>query len=201
MRHHDLDAATADLDPPFAVVDMAAYEANAHDLVRRAAGKPIRLASKSIRVRHLIAQTPKRPGFAGVLAYSLAEANWLADHGLTDIVVAYPSVDRAAWRELASDEARVKAITVMVDSVEQLDFVDDLLGVGHETIRVALDLDASLRIGPIHLGPRRSPLHTPTEAAAVARAIGKRSGFDLVGVMTYEGQVAGVPDTSPPCAQ
>jgi D-serine deaminase-like pyridoxal phosphate-dependent protein len=197
MRHHDLDAATADLDPPFAVVDLAAYEANAHDLVRRAAGKPIRLASKSIRVRPLIERTLERPGFAGVLAYSLAEANWLADHGLTDIVVAYPSVDRAAWRDLAADDSRRDAITAMVDSVEQLDFVDSLLGTGHPPIRIALDLDASLRVGRLHLGTRRSPLHTPTEAAAAARAIAKRPGFGLVGVMTYEGQVAGVPDSNP----
>jgi len=197
MRHHDLDAATADLDPPFAVVDMAAYEANAHDLVRRAAGKPIRLASKSIRVRHLIEQTLKRPGFDIVLAYSLAEANWLVRHGLTDIVVAYPSVDRAAWRVLTRDHTRRNAVTVMIDAVEQLDFVDELLGVGHKTIRVALDLAASLRVGPVHLGPRRAPLHTPTEASAVARAISQRPGFELVGIMTYEGQVAGVPDTNP----
>jgi D-serine deaminase-like pyridoxal phosphate-dependent protein len=201
MRHHDLDAATAELDPPFAAIDMPAYEANAHDLVRRAAGKPIRLASKSIRVRHLIEQTLARPGFAGVLAYSLAEANWLAGLGLTDIVVAYPSVDRAAWRVLAGDDLRRRAITVMVDSVEHLDWVDGLLdgllGRRDETLRVALDLDASLRIGRVHLGTRRSPLHTPAEAGAVARAVAKRPGFQLVGVMTYEGQVAGVPDRSP----
>ncbi len=193
----DLDAATAELDPPFAVIDMAAYEANALDLVRRAAGKPIRLASKSIRVRHLIDKTLERPGFAGVLAYSLAEANWLADHGETDIVVAYPSTDRTAWQALAADDARAEAVTVMVDSVEQLDFVDDVLGAGHRLMRVALDLDASLRVGRLHLGTRRSPLHTPDEAADAARAIAERPGFRLVGVMTYEGQVAGVPDTSP----
>lgn len=197
MRHDDLDTATADLDPPFAAIDMSAYEANAHDLVRRSAGKPIRLASKSIRIRRLIELTLDRPGFAGVLAYSLAEANWLAGHGLTDIVVAYPSVDRAAWRDLATSDERRTTITVMVDSVEQLDWIDGLLGTGHEPIRVALDLDASLRVGRIHLGPRRSPLHTPEEAGAVARAIAKRPGFRLVGVMMYEGQVAGVPDTSP----
>src|SRR3954465_5732001 len=46
-----LDRATADLDPPFAVVDLDALDANADDLVRRAAGKPIRGASKSVRSR------------------------------------------------------------------------------------------------------------------------------------------------------
>ena len=48
-----LDAATAALDPPFAVVDLDAFDANAADLVRRGGGKPIRLASKSVRCRAL----------------------------------------------------------------------------------------------------------------------------------------------------
>ena len=38
-----LERATAHLDPPFAVVDLAAFDANAHDLVRRANGVPIRV--------------------------------------------------------------------------------------------------------------------------------------------------------------
>ena len=40
------DEATAGLDPPLAVVDLAAFDHNAADLVRRAAGRPIRVASK-----------------------------------------------------------------------------------------------------------------------------------------------------------
>ena len=43
-----LERATAHLDPPFAVVDLAAFDANAHDLVRRANGVPIRVVSKSL---------------------------------------------------------------------------------------------------------------------------------------------------------
>src|SRR5215207_6956582 len=48
-----LDAATHALDPPFAVVDLDAFDANARDLLRRAGGKRLRLASKSVRVRAL----------------------------------------------------------------------------------------------------------------------------------------------------
>jgi D-serine deaminase-like pyridoxal phosphate-dependent protein len=51
-----LDRATSDLDPPLAVLDLAALRANAADLVRRAGGKPIRLASKSIRCRTVLRQ-------------------------------------------------------------------------------------------------------------------------------------------------
>lgn len=42
-----LNAACSRLEAPFAVVDLAAMRANAADMARRAAGTPIRLASKS----------------------------------------------------------------------------------------------------------------------------------------------------------
>ena len=192
----DLDRATATLDPPFAVVDMVALRENQADLVRRAGGLPIRLASKSVRVRALIDAVRTDDAFSGVLAYSLAEACWLADHGIDDVVVACPSVDRQATTALATDDRRRAAVTLIIDSPAQLDLVDATLGRGHPPVRVALDLDASLRVGPLHLGPRRSPLHDPEQAADLAREVASRPGFRLVGVILYEGQVAGLPDRS-----
>jgi D-serine deaminase-like pyridoxal phosphate-dependent protein len=41
----------ADVAAPFAFVDLDAMWANADDMVRRAGGKPIRVASKSLRCR------------------------------------------------------------------------------------------------------------------------------------------------------
>ena len=61
---------------------------------------------------------------------------------------------------------------------------------------MAIDLDASLRLfgGRVHLGVRRSPVHDADAALTLARAIVARPGFALVGVMSYEAQVAGVAD-------
>ena len=39
------DRATAELDPPLALVDLDAFDGNAADLTRRAAGRPIRVAT------------------------------------------------------------------------------------------------------------------------------------------------------------
>jgi D-serine deaminase-like pyridoxal phosphate-dependent protein len=168
---------------------------------------PVRVASKSVRVRAVLERTLARPGFAGVMSYSLAESCWLVDEGVTDdVLLAYPTVDRAALLALVerseAGERRRAAITLMVDSVEALEVVDTLVGGSHPDLRVCLDVDASLRPGafgihPVHLGVRRSPVHTPKQAAAVARGIAARGGFDLVGVMFYDAQVAGLPDTSP----
>jgi D-serine deaminase-like pyridoxal phosphate-dependent protein len=81
--------------------------------------------------------------------------------------------------------------------VAQLDLVRAAVGSATVHPRVCLDVDASLRIGPVHLGVRRSPIRTPEQAAELAEAAVGR-GFRVVGLMTYEAQIAGLPDTSLP---
>lgn len=194
------DLATAGFDPPLAVVDLEAFDANADDLVRRAGGRPIRVVSKSVRCRFLLERVLARPGFSGLMCYSLREALWLSGFGTSqDIVVAYPTVDRVALRELAADERARQAVTIMVSCVEHLDLVRDAVGAAHPEIRVCLELDVSWRPLPgLHVGTRRSPVFTPRQAIQLARQVQSRSGFRLVGVMGYEGQIAGVPDAQGP---
>ncbi|HEY6492049.1 MAG TPA: amino acid deaminase/aldolase [Trebonia sp.] len=197
-----LERATAHLDPPFAAVDLAAFDANARDLVRRANGVPIRVVSKSLRCRHLIERALARPGYRGVMCYSLAEALWLQAAGTSDdLLVAYPTADRASLRRLAGDEAARTHITVTVDSADHLDFIDATLGTGHPPIRVCLELDVSWRplpYGPaVQIGTWRSPLRSPAEAALFAETVLRRPGFSLVGMLGYEGQIAGLGDAPP----
>ena len=182
---------------PTYVVDLEAFDANAADLARRAAGKPIRVASKSLRVPALISRALAADGFAGVLGYSLREALWLCEQGVSDdVVMGYPSVDLAALNRLTSSEQALATVTLMVDDVRHLDLVDSVRATS-APVRVAIDVDAGLRVGPAHVGPKRSPLHDPGDIVELAREIEHRPGFRLVGVMTYEGQVAGVPDEVP----
>ncbi len=165
-------------------------------MVRRAAGKPIRVASKSVRCRAVLREVLGMDGYAGILGYTLGEALWLADE-FDDVLVAYPSVERGAFRGLAADAAAAARITLMVDSVEQLDFIDAVVPPQHRPeFRVCIEVDASLRAlgGRVHIGPRRSPVHDPADAAELARVLLARPGYRLVGVMGYEGQVAGLGD-------
>src|SRR5215469_7571933 len=119
------EQATASLDPPFAVVDVAAFDSNADDLVRRGGGLPIRVVTKSLRCRYLSERALAKPGYRGVMCYSLAEALWLHAAGMSDnLLVAYPTVDRAALRALAADAPARGHVTVTVDSPAQLDFID-----------------------------------------------------------------------------
>jgi D-serine deaminase-like pyridoxal phosphate-dependent protein len=180
------------------VVDLDAFDENADDLVRRAGGKPIRVASKSLRVPALIQRALARDGFAGVLGFTLAEALWLVEHGITDdVVLGYPTVDRSALDRLLDDPQAAAAITLMVDQDAHLDVVDSVRRGRETTLRLALDVDAGLRLGPQHIGPKRSSLYDVGAVTDLARRITTRPGFRLAGVMTYEGQVAGVPDRVP----
>ncbi|MGI8522318.1 MAG: amino acid deaminase/aldolase [Nocardioides sp.] len=183
---------------PIMVVDLDAFDANADDLMKRAAGKPIRVASKSLRVPALIGRALEHPGFAGTLAYHLREALWLVHHRVSDdVLVGYPSVDRVALTELVESPVTAASITLIVDSVEHLDVIDSVRASKAVPVRVAIDVDAGLRLGGQHVGPKRSPLYDAGEVVRLARTIVARDGFALVGVMTYEGQVAGVPDDVP----
>jgi D-serine deaminase-like pyridoxal phosphate-dependent protein len=198
-----LERATAELDPPFALVDLDAFWANAAALERRAAPKPIRLASKSLRCRELQQRVLARAGFRGTLAYTLPEALWLAEHGFDDLLVAYPTADRVALRQLVALPAARPGvrIAVMVDSVAQLAQIEAARAAEGEVARVpvCIDLDAGYRMlgGRVRVGAKRSPVHTPAQAVALARAILARDGLELVGIMAYEAQTAGLGDAPP----
>ncbi|HET7689160.1 MAG TPA: amino acid deaminase/aldolase [Nocardioidaceae bacterium] len=195
-QHARLQAATSRLEAPLAAVDLDAFDANAVDLVKRAAGTPIRVATKSVRCRALIDRALDTSGFAGAMAFTLPEALVLA-RDIDDVLMGYPTVSREALATLAADPALAARVTLMVDSVDQLDLVDDVVSPSQRaSLRICLDLDASLRAlgGRLHLGPRRSPVHDVPGAVALAREVAGRPGFELVGLMAYEGQVAGQVD-------
>lgn len=139
-------------------MDLEAFDANADDLVRRAGGKPVRVASKSVRCRALLERVLARPGFAGIMSYTLAESLWLARSGFEDVLLAYPSADRAGFGELANDAKLAGAVTVMVDDPAQLELMDGARDGGAEEIRVCLELDTALQLfgGRVRVGARRS---------------------------------------------
>lgn len=203
-----IDAATQGLDAPIVAADLDALRHNAADMLRRANGKPIRVASKSLRSRPILDALLKVPGYAGVLAYDVAEAHWLAADGTDaagadrsgcpDVLVGYPSADLGAIAALAADPAAVERVTLMIDDAAQLDLIDAAVPPSRRpTLRVCLDIDASYRAPAVGaIGALRSPVRTVRDATTLAAIIDGRKGFRLVGVMTYDAQIAGVGDLS-----
>ena len=202
--HHRLERACAELDAPFACVDLDAFDANREALSRRAGGTRIRIASKSIRCRALLERVlgDESNGIRGVLALTLPEALWLTDHGIRDVVVGYPSVDRAALAELvrrSQSYAPEHRVTVMVDAIEHLDALEQAGAAEGREVDVCIDADAGLWLfdGRVRVGPKRSPLHAPQQLTLLAQEIWGRPGLRLAGMMAYEGQIAGVGDKPP----
>ena len=194
--HADLERTFAGHEAPFAFLDLDALEANADDLLRRSDPKPVRLASKSIRCRWVVEHVLARHDrFRGVLALTLPEALWLHDHGQRDVVVGYPTVDRAAVAT-AAERADDDGPVLMVDSTDHLDLVEAAAPAGAPPVPVCLDLEAGLHLlgGRVRVGPKRSPVHDEDDAVALARECARRPSVRLVGLMAYEGQIAGVGD-------
>jgi D-serine deaminase-like pyridoxal phosphate-dependent protein len=191
------------IPPPFAFVDLDALRANARFMLAQAAGKPIRVASKSVRsiavLRRILALDP---GFRGILAYTLPEALWLRGEGFEDIVVAYPTADRDALAELVElvGAEGERAPVPMVDSPPHLDLIESAIHGGAREVRVCLDLDVGwwpLAGRLARIGPKRSPVRTPEQARRMAAEIQQRPGTRLAGLMAYEGHIAGVGDRIP----
>ena len=202
--HRRLERACAELEAPFACVDLDAFDANREALARRAGGTRIRLASKSIRCRALLERVlgGEDSAVQGMLVLTVREALWLSEHGFNDIVVGYPSVDRRALAELVRRSQSVSPehrIAVMVDAVEHLDLLEAAGAAAGSEVNVCLDADAGLWLfgGRVRVGPKRSPLHTPLQLMALSQEVRRRPGLRLAGMMAYEGQIAGVGDRPP----
>ncbi len=194
--HRRYEGAFSALDAPFAFVDLDAMWANADDLLRRAAGKPIRIASKSVRCRPLLrAILDRHPGFHGLMTFTLGETLWLAEAGFDDLLLAYPTVDRASLAALAKLE-REHPPVLMVDSVAHLDLIAAVASPGGAPFRVCIELDVGFWLagGRVRIGPKRSPIRTADQAVALAQEVAARPGLELAGLMAYEGHIAGLAD-------
>ncbi len=200
--HEELEAIFAEVEAPFAFVDLDAMGANAAEMLGRAGGKPIRVASKSLRCRALVERILRgEPGFEGLMTFTLPETLWLAEQGFENLLLAYPTADTGALSELAlrSVANPEGAPIVMVDCGAHLDAIESVLGAGAAPVRVCIDVDASWWAlgGRLKVGPKRSPVHTLEQAVELAREIERRPQLRLAALMAYEGQIAGVGDRPP----
>jgi D-serine deaminase-like pyridoxal phosphate-dependent protein len=183
---------------PALAVDLEAFDRNLerHLAVARANGLTLRFATKSIRVRALIERAHRGKGARGLMTFTIAEAVALAQSGLDDLFVAYPTLQPSAFAQLAELTERGITISLAVDSVEAVDKLAALGRARGAELRVVLCIDMSLRALGVHLGVRRSPLRTPRDVFALAERA-RDGGLVVHGIMGYEAQVAGLGDESP----
>lgn len=180
---------------PLAWVDLDRFRENARRLVARSNGRPIRLATKSIRCRPLLRLVlDEHPGFRGLMAYSPREAAWLGREGFDDVLVAYPTADRDGLRDVARAVSDGRRITLTVDSVDHVGLASEVAAEVGAVLPLCIDLDMSSDFPGLHFGVQRSPIRSEEAALEVARAIARTRNVRLDGVLAYEAQIAGIQD-------
>lgn len=199
-----LRRALGDESLPAALCDLDALEANARRLFAAARGdgttpgKKLRLATKSIRCPSIIGRLAKLggEGVIGLMTFAAQETLFLAQQGHADLLLAYPTLHPRDCQALAEANKLARA-AVAVDEWEQALALARAGVAAGLRIPVIIDIDASyrpLQLAAVHLGVRRSPLRGADEVVALAERIANQPGLSFLGLMSYEAQVAGLPD-------
>ncbi len=187
-----------ELSLPALLLDLDAFDENCKQIANKANGKTIRVATKSIRSIPVLKRIfQMSPLFKGVMCYSPQEAIFLAKQGFDDILIGYPAWDDSAHREIAKLTEQGCKISLMVDSIEQVEHLSNIAEKEKGYFRLCIDTDMSTSFGKLHFGVRRSPLKTAEDAVRLARKIKETPRVKLIGVMGYEAQIAGVGDRLP----
>lgn len=183
---------------PFAYVDLDLFDANIRQVVERAAGKRVRVASKSVRsVAMLRRILDADPTFIGLMCYSPREAVYLAGQGFDDLLLGYPAWHHDDLAEVASAVSGGAHMTLMVDSVAHVEGIETVARERGVRLPLCLDMDMSLDVPGLHFGVWRSPLRAVEDARPVLERIAASDYVSLDGLMGYEAQIAGVGDAMP----
>lgn len=187
--------ALRDFPRPLAFVDEEALYENAQRVLTYASHLPVRIATKSIRsigiLKRIFSYSAR---FQGVLCMSAREALYLASEGVNDFLIGYPfyqPVERKAFRQLLEMGKRAVAL---VDDPDHIEAIESELAGTALRAPVCIDVDLSSDWKVLYFGVRRSPVRTVEAAVELAQLIRKRSHLELIGIMGYEAQIAGVGD-------
>lgn len=197
-RYHYYKSIFKTTPMPFAFVDLDLFDENIRAIQTRASGKPIRIASKSIRCTALLRRIQAASSqFRGLMSYSVREALFLIRNGFDDILVAYPVWREAGMAELCEVLKEGKTLVLMVDCAEHVERLEQIGAAANTPISVCMDIDMSTHFPGVHFGVRRSGMTTPEQALALWNVIRKCPHVSLVGVMGYEAQIASLQDDLP----
>lgn len=188
---------------PLVLVDLEQFDANLKHFSGgvRASGKTLRIASKSLRVPALLRRATDIGGSSvrGLMCYSALEAEYLADNGFDDLLVAYPGGQPAEIAAVARATRNGSTVTIMIDSREH---VQELSKQWRESaieapLRVCIEVDVSWRKLGWHVGAHRSPVRDVKAFEVLLDDVLQQRNLQLVGVMAYESHLAGVTDRNP----
>lgn len=183
---------------PIAVLDEDLLLENIEAILKKTEGVKIRIASKSIRsipvLKRIISVKPQ--AFSGIMAFTLEEAIFLAENGFNDILLGYPSVQKENLKQIGEKLKKGVQITLMIDLVEHIQAIQK---VGEEldvTFPVCVDVDMSVQFPGVYFGVYRSSLNHIDKLPQLLNELKQSSHVEVIGVMGYEAQIAGVGDNA-----
>lgn len=185
---------------PAAMVDLGSFDRNVARVKELLAGKPIRLATKSLRCPTLIerALTSWGSQAIGLMTFHAEETLFWSRRGAHNLLLAYPTMQRTDADALVAANSDSSVATVVVDDSAQLEVLGAAARAQQRTLGVVIDLDVAWRpIDSLHLGARRSPLRTVEDVIALVDVVARTEGLRFAGLMAYEAHTAGLPDASP----
>jgi D-serine deaminase-like pyridoxal phosphate-dependent protein len=188
---------------PFAFVDLDKFDRNIAYVAstQQVTGKTIRVHSKSLRCATLIKRIFEKGGdpYRGVMTFTVEETAYLADQGLDDFIVAYPTVQPGDLDLMVKLTQAGKTVSLMIDCVDHLEILSAAGEKAGTVLHACLEVDLAYRPlkSAIYLGVRRSPVRAVEDAVRIAAASQKLKGVVIDAIMGYEAHIAGPNDDIP----
>ncbi len=180
---------------PLSFVDLDLLDQNIEDILKRAKGTRIRIATKSVRIPAILRYIlDKNPQFQGLMAYHPNEAVFLSQHGFDNILLGYPFVHEKEITIILEEVAKGKNITFMVDDFSQITIIQKVAESMNVKASICFDIDMSSDFGFLHFGVFRSSITSTQKLAKLLEKTISLSHVQIKGLMGYEAQIAGVND-------
>ncbi len=167
------------LDTPCLLLDVEKLDANIRRMAElaSAAGVALRPHAKTHKLIE-VAHRQLAAGCHGLTVAKLGEAELLADHGVRDLLIAYPVWGAGKWKRLCALAASAD-VRVAADSFEVFAGISAAATDQGLTIPVRIEIDT---------GYGRCGVQSPEDAVQLARRVAGLAGVELVGVMSFAGQ-------------
>ena len=172
------------LDTPCLLLDLERLEANIRRMAELAAAAQVALRPHAKTHKLIpVAERQIAAGSAGLTVAKLGEAELLADHGIDDLLIAYPVWGDGKWERLCR-LAESAEIRVAADSLEVFEGISAAAARRGLTIPVRIEVDT---------GYARCGVQSADEALRPAQALDRLPGVRLVGLVSFAGQTYDAP--------
>lgn len=171
-----------EIETPAVLIDSATLDRNLFNMASycKAHNLALRPHTKTHKIPE-IARLQLKYGAPGITVAKLAEAEVMADAGMSDITIVYPLWAESKWKRLTELAKRVK-ISVAMDSLAVAEGISQAATAAGVEVGIRLEFDTGLR---------RCGLPLEDQAIEVAQRIFALPNLRWEGVSVYPGHIMG----------